>query len=63
MATEIRRLLHEARATAASVVADHRAQLDRLADRLIRFETLEEAEIDQLLADVVPQTRPRAAVT
>lgn len=63
MATEIRRLLHEARATAANVVADHRAQLDRLADRLIRFETLEEAEIDQLLADFVPQTRPRAAVT
>lgn len=52
MAAEIRRLVNEAKATATAVLVEHRTQLERLAGRLIRFETLEEPEIDDLLGGV-----------
>ncbi len=49
---EIDKLIEDARARARAIVSDHRHHLDRLADRLMKAETLEKAEIDQLLADV-----------
>lgn len=52
VASEIRRLLLEARATATTVLTARRTHLDRLAERLIVDETLDKAEIDDILADV-----------
>ncbi len=49
---EIDKLIEEARARARATLSDHRQDLDRLADRLITAETLEKAEIAQLLDGV-----------
>lgn len=61
MAAAIRRLLHDAHVTASGGLVEHRTQLDRLAGKLIRHETLEKPEIDRLLAGVAPRRRPVAA--
>ncbi len=49
---EIRRLLADAEAKAASVLAEHRAQLEAMATRLMEEETLEGAPLAELLAGV-----------
>lgn len=46
---EIKRLLDSAYASARKVLETHRAMLDRIAARLIELETLEGAELEQLL--------------
>ena len=58
VASEIRRLVDRARTAAASVLTEHRRHLDRLAARLFEEETLEQDDVDALLAGV-----PRAART
>ncbi|MDQ3897188.1 MAG: ATP-dependent zinc metalloprotease FtsH, partial [Actinomycetota bacterium] len=52
---EVRRLLREAYDRACASLSEHRAELDRLADRLVTMESLDKAEIEQLLADVPRQ--------
>ena len=52
LSVEVRQLMAEAQARAGAIVADYRTQLDRLAEHLIRAETLEKPEIDRLLATV-----------
>jgi cell division protease FtsH len=54
---EIQRLLDEAHDTARSILQTHRTALDRLAAALIERETVDAAEIEELLADV-PKWNP-----
>ena len=49
---EVRRLLKQAYAQAAETVKEHRHHLDVLATRLVASESLEKADIDDLLAGV-----------
>jgi cell division protease FtsH len=53
---EVDRLLEEAHARACTIVIEHRADLDRLAARLLAAETLEKADVDRILAGVPRQT-------
>jgi cell division protease FtsH len=50
---EVRRLLDTARTTAREVLETNRAALERLAEALLERETLDAAEIEALLSDVV----------
>ncbi|HEX3623722.1 MAG TPA: ATP-dependent zinc metalloprotease FtsH, partial [Acidimicrobiales bacterium] len=56
--SEVRRLLSDAHARATAILTAHRPQLDRLAERLVSAESLDKAEIDDLLADVPREPRP-----
>ena len=58
---EIDKLIEDARARARAILSGHRRHLDRLADRLMKAETLEKAQIDRLLADVARDGAPPAA--
>jgi cell division protease FtsH len=49
---EIRRIVEQGREQAMAVLRDHREQLDRVAEILIRRETLERSEFEALLEDV-----------
>jgi cell division protease FtsH len=55
--SEVRRLIDEAHEEAMEVLVTHRKVLDRLADALIEKETLDTAEVMEILGDV-PE-RPR----
>jgi len=48
---EIRRIIEEAHERARGILRDHREQLDRVAEILIRRETLERNEFEALLED------------
>ena len=48
---EIRRIIEEAHERARGILRDHREQLDRVAEILIRRETLERSEFEALLED------------
>jgi cell division protease FtsH len=51
--TEVREIIHRAHKRALDVMETHRDMLDRLAQELIRTETLSESEFDALLAPVM----------
>ena len=53
---EVRRLLQEAYERAWATLSEHRAELDRLADRLVTVESLDKEEIEHLLAAVPRQS-------
>jgi cell division protease FtsH len=50
--SEIRRLLDEAHAEAREILTLHRATLDRLADALVAHETLGDADLDKIWAEL-----------
>ena len=52
---EIRRIVLEAYNRAKSLVNRYREALDRLAQELLRRETLDKEDVDKILADLVPQ--------
>ncbi len=52
---EIRRVVLDAYNRAKDLVARYRKALDRLAQELLKRETLDKEDVDKLLADVVPQ--------
>lgn len=52
---EIRRIVLEAYARAKGLISRYREALDRLAEELLRRETLDKEDVDRLLADLVPQ--------
>ncbi|MHB8669777.1 MAG: ATP-dependent zinc metalloprotease FtsH [Acidimicrobiales bacterium] len=58
---EVRRLIDDAHQVAADVLVGNRATLDRLADALVERETLEAAEVAELLAPVKTRSRPPEA--
>ncbi len=52
---EIRRIVLEAYNRAKSLISRYREALDRLAQELLRRETLDKEDVDKILADLVPQ--------
>ncbi|MEN3009887.1 MAG: ATP-dependent zinc metalloprotease FtsH [Candidatus Bipolaricaulaceae bacterium] len=52
---EIRRIVLEAYERAKRLISQHRAALDRLAQELLRRETLDKEDVDRILADLAPQ--------
>jgi len=52
---EIRRVVLEAYSRAKNLVARYREALDRLAQELLRRETLDKEDVDRILADLAPQ--------
>src|SRR5690606_33482981 len=46
---EVRRIVDEAQARATTVLRDHRALLDRIANTLLEFETLQGQQLNDLL--------------
>lgn len=46
---EVRRMLEEAKARAVNVLTEKRAELERLAQALIEYETLSRAEVDKVI--------------
>ncbi len=52
---EIRRFVLEAYERAKNLISRYREALDRLAQELLRRETLDKEDVDRLLADLVPQ--------
>lgn len=52
---EIRRIVLEAYDRAKGLISRYREALDRLAQELLRRETLDKEDVDRLLADLVPQ--------
>ncbi|MFN3346231.1 MAG: ATP-dependent zinc metalloprotease FtsH [Candidatus Bipolaricaulaceae bacterium] len=52
---EIRRTVLEAYNRAKNLVSRYREALDRLAQELLRRETLDKEDVDRILADLVPQ--------
>jgi cell division protease FtsH len=55
---EVSRLLDEAHAEAAEILALHRATLDRLADALVEHETLGDPELREILGPLAPWPGP-----
>ncbi len=58
---EIRRLIDAAFDEATDVLVTHRATLDRLADALVAKETLDTAEVTEILSDVAKRPRREGA--
>ncbi|MBC7318100.1 ATP-dependent metallopeptidase FtsH/Yme1/Tma family protein [Candidatus Bipolaricaulota bacterium] len=52
---EIRRLVLDAYARAKDLISRYRAALDRLAEELLRRETLDKEDVDRILAGFIPQ--------
>ncbi len=52
---EIRRIVLEAYSRAKDLISRYREALDRLAQELLRRETLDKEDVDRLLSDLVPQ--------
>jgi len=52
---EIRRIVLETYNRAKSLINRYREALDRLAQELLRRETLDKEDVDKILADLVPQ--------
>jgi len=52
---EIRRFVMEAYARAKDLVSRYRTALDRLAQELLKRETLDKEDVDRILADLIPQ--------
>jgi len=50
--SEVRRLLDEAHAEAREILTLHRATLDRLAERLVAQETLGDADLEEIWAEL-----------
>ncbi|MGH2461661.1 MAG: ATP-dependent zinc metalloprotease FtsH, partial [Chloroflexota bacterium] len=60
---EIQGFIGTAYTRARGLLTEHREVLDRLAQRLMRDETIEGAELEECFADSGESTRPEAAVT
>jgi cell division protease FtsH len=56
------RLTDEAFEEATRLIEKHRAHLDRLADSLLKHETLNKDQLDELLADIEPESRAAETV-
>jgi cell division protease FtsH len=54
---EVARLLREAERRAVSTLADHRKALDRLTELLLERETIDGADVEEIIG-LVPRTRP-----
>ncbi|MBC7221974.1 ATP-dependent metallopeptidase FtsH/Yme1/Tma family protein [Candidatus Bipolaricaulota bacterium] len=52
---EIRRIVLEAYSRAKDLVSRYRGALDRVAEELLRRETLDKEDVDRLLSDLAPQ--------
>src|SRR5438094_235717 len=63
--TELKRILSEAYERARTIIAEHRAVLDRLASALLERETLDRDEVEMVVAGkpLPPQVPPPAPVT
>jgi len=62
--TELKRILSEAYERARTIIADHRAALDRLASALLERETLDRDEVELVLAGkALPPVVPPAPAT
>src|SRR6266496_3755296 len=62
--TELKRILSEAHERARTIIADHRAALDRLASALLERETLDRDEVELVLAGkALPPVVPPAPAT
>ncbi len=59
--SEIRRFIDEAHSEAAEILIEHRATLDRIADALMEKETLDTAEVMELMVNVPKRPRRPAA--
>jgi cell division protease FtsH len=55
-------LTDEAFKEATRLIEKHRAHLDRLAESLLRHETLNKEQLDELLADIEPESRAAETV-
>ena len=51
---EVRRIIDAAHDKATELLQSHRRQLDIMADALIRYETIDEAQIDQIMEGRIP---------
>ncbi len=52
--TEVRRIIDEAHGTARDLLTQHRDKLDIMAEALIRYETLDSAQLDQIMSGKRP---------
>ena len=51
---EVRRILVEAEARAAEAINAHRSHLDTIAERLLKDETLEQEQFEEIVKDIMP---------
>ena len=51
---EVRRIIDAAHDKATELLQSHRRQLDIMADALIKYETIDEAQIDQIMDGKIP---------
>jgi len=62
--SEVRRVVDEAHERARALLADHRAELDLLVEKLLEHETLDRADVEALLehgvmaSELAPEDRP-----
>lgn len=57
---EVRRIMQEAEVRATEVMTTNRSYLDVIADRLVKEETLEKEQFDEIVAPIVPSSKKRA---
>jgi cell division protease FtsH len=63
ISAEVRKLIDAARASAREILAARRADLDTLAELLLRHETLDGRQIGDLLAGAASPSQPRRVMT
>ena len=56
---EVRRIMREAEIRATEVMTKHRSYLDTIADRLVKEETLEKDQFDEIVKDIVPAEKKK----
>ncbi len=52
--SEVRRILTDAEKRAVEAINTHRAYLDKIAERLLKDETLEQEEFNEIVKDIIP---------
>ncbi len=56
---EVRRIMQEAEHRATDVMVKHRSYLDKIADRLIKEETLEQEQFNEIVKDIIPAEKKK----
>ncbi len=56
---EVRRIMREAEQRATDVMTEHRKYLDTIADRLIKEETLEKEQFEEIVSDIIPDSKKK----
>ena len=56
---EVRRIMQEAEIRATEVMSKHRSYLDTIAERLVKEETLEKDQFDEIVKDIVPAEKKK----